>query len=144
MSHTNNKLNRFSIRKYSVGVASVIIGAYFLAQQQAVSADQVAASTTSDTPTELVTEATPVVTTAPVSTSETTSNDTLTPEGTKSEQVKEVSPEAPTPVNEVATADKTSATEKVESTESDVTANAESKENKEVDPTNPQGLKTVG
>lgn len=62
MSHTNNKLNRFSIRKYSVGVASVIIGAYFLAQQQAVSADQVAASTTSDTPTELVTEATPVVT----------------------------------------------------------------------------------
>lgn len=31
MSHTNNKLNRFSIRKYSVGVASVIIGAYFLA-----------------------------------------------------------------------------------------------------------------
>lgn len=47
-------------------------------------------------------------------------------------------------MNEVATADKTSATEKVESTESDVTANAESKENKEVDPTNPQGLKTVG
>ena len=39
MKYSNNKLARFSIRKYSIGVASVLIGFFFMGVS--VSADQV-------------------------------------------------------------------------------------------------------
>lgn len=64
MNYKNNKLNRFSIRKYSVGVASVLIGFAFLGTpvlaDQVTATDQESAPTvTVDVPKETVETATP-------------------------------------------------------------------------------------
>ena len=53
MKYSNNKLARFSIRKYSIGVASVLIGFFFMGVS--VSADQVTEAS-AVAPSSLVTE----------------------------------------------------------------------------------------
>ena len=119
---------RFSIRKYAIGAASVLIG--FAFQAQAVAADGVVPATTENQPAVQTTgEVTPPTSEEKVETAPSTENATPVAPATESEAPKvEVAP-APT-VAEPVTAEETPA--KPEVTEEAKKTESEKEENKEV------------
>ena len=158
MKYSNNKLARFSIRKYSIGVASVLIGFFFMGVS--VSADQVTEAS-AVAPSSLVTEK-----------SDAAVASTNTEIGKSTEVVQVNTPEVPLgSPNETRDEVKSDTIEKSElsfselDTSNKVSENSttpvlETKDEKEtpkvvaedkqadtieqVDPTNPEGKKTVG
>ena len=158
MKYSNNKLTRYSIRKYSIGVASVLIGFFFMGVS--ASADQVTEAN-AVAPSSLVTEK-----------SDVTVASTNTEIGKSTEVVQVNTPEVPLESpNETRDEVKPDTIEKFELSiseldtsnkvsENSTTSVLETKGEKEtpkvvaedkksdtleqVDPTNPEGKKTVG
>ena len=158
LKYSNNKLARYSIRKYSIGVASVLIGFFFMGVS--VSADQMTEAS-AVAPSSLVTEnsdATVASTNTEIgkSTEVVQVNTPEVPLGSPNETRDEVKPDtikkSELSISELDTSNKVS--------ENSTTPVLETKDEKEtpkvvaedkqadtieqVDPTNPEGKKTVG